>query len=92
MLFRRRPKTVWELRLRGGIGWHGETRWQSMLFESEALAMKWLLECEPERGELDYILYRIAVRTPHNYLFRDQIEGHKAWRENHRNLVSMADG
>ena len=88
----RRPKQVWELKLRKGIGFHGETEWETMWFESEALAMKWLAECEPERGELDYILYGVTVRGENNYLFRGQIEGHKAWRENHRNDVSLADG
>lgn len=69
MLFRRRPKTVWSLKLRKGVGMYGEPMWETMWFETEALATKWLKECEPEMGEVDYILYGVTLRGKYDYVF-----------------------
>ena len=57
----RRPKQVWELRLRG------ETRW----FVSEARALRWL-----EGRECDYILYSVA-RGKYDYVFAKRSRGIK---------------
>ena len=72
-----RPQQAWQLRLRKSSVFVGETEWETKWFDTEAHALRWLRENEPERGKQDYILYRVVVRGPHDYLFATRSRGVK---------------